>query len=208
MRISASVLCSERQNHIWPKLADWCAQRGYWLTDKKSELGNGHLLLLISCTEIVEREVRAKFDKTLVIHESALPAGRGWSPFAWQILEGKNEIVVSLLEAEDKVDSGAIWHQETLRFEGHELSPEINEVRDAARIRLAEWAIEHLGDAEPRAQVGEATYYARRTPPDSRLEPHRTIAEQFDLLRICEPRFPAFFDYRGHRYEVSLRKAA
>ena len=42
---------------------------------------------------------------------------------------------------------------------------------------------------------------------DSRLDPSRSIAEQFDLLRVADPqRFPAFFDLRGHRYLVRLKK--
>ena len=43
---------------------------------------------------------------------------------------------------------------------------------------------------------------------DSRLDPHRPIADQFDLLRVADPdRFPAFFDLRGHRYLVRIEKA-
>jgi len=52
------------------------------------------------------------------------------------------------------------------------------------------------------------SYYRRRTPDDSRLDPSRSIAEQFDLLRVADPqRFPAFFDLRGHRYVVRIEKA-
>lgn len=206
MRVT--VLCSDWASHIWPKLERWCDEMGYSLVSSKEDAAGGELLLLISCTEIVERGIRDRYQKTLVIHESDLPLGRGWSPFAWQILEGRNEITVSLIEAAEKVDSGAIWKQEKLTFRGVELSPELNEVRDRARIRLAQWAIDNFGAVTAREQVGFPTYYPRRTPADSRIDPHRSIAEQFDLLRICEPRFPAFFHLRGARYEIELRKAA
>jgi methionyl-tRNA formyltransferase len=61
---------------------------------------------------------------------------------------------------------------------------------------------------EPRAQAADgATYYRKRTPEDSRIDPQRPIAEQFDLLRICDPgRYPAFFDLHGHRYRIRLDK--
>jgi methionyl-tRNA formyltransferase len=46
-----------------------------------------------------------------------------------------------------------------------------------------------------------------RTPKDSCIDPHRTIAEQFDLIRVCDPiRFPAFFEYRGQKYALKLEK--
>ena len=60
-------------------------------------------------------------------HASDLPKGRGWSPHIWQVLEGKQEIRVSLLEAEDAVDSGAIWHQNKLVIPQSALWDEVNE---------------------------------------------------------------------------------
>lgn len=52
-----------------------------------------------------------------------------------------------------------------------------------------------------------STYFRRRTPHDSRVDPHKTIAEQFDLIRVCDPvRFPAFFEFRGNRYKLKLER--
>jgi methionyl-tRNA formyltransferase len=71
-------------------------------------------------------------------------------------------------------------------------------------------ALEVAGSATPKPQDDRApTYYRRRTPEDSRLDPQRSIAEQFDLLRVVDPdRFPAFFDLCGHRYVVRIEKQA
>jgi methionyl-tRNA formyltransferase len=52
------------------------------------------------------------------------------------------------------------------------------------------------------------TYYRKRIPEDSRIDPCGSIAGQFDLLRVADPeRYPAFFDFRGHRYEIRLIKS-
>ncbi|MEI4233356.1 hypothetical protein V8324_10645, partial [Roseovarius sp. D22-M7] len=52
-----------------------------------------------------------------------------------------------------------------------------------------------------------ATYYPRRTPGDSELDPGLSIAEQFDKIRVSDPeRYPALFRMHGHVYSVSLRK--
>jgi methionyl-tRNA formyltransferase len=96
---------------------------------------------LISCNEIVPASVRGRYRKTLVIHASDLPRGRGWSPYVWQVLEGKNRIPVTLLEAEDAVDSGAIWAQRDLSLEGHELFDEI-------AARLFELELELMEDGQ------------------------------------------------------------
>lgn len=166
------------------------------------------MLFLISCHEVIPATLRNRYGAVLVVHASELPKGRGWSPLVWQILEGKNSIVVTLLEAADPVDSGKIWHQVRLHFEGHELCDEIHAALFQAELELMDHAVEHLGDIKPRPQVGTPTYYRRRTPEDSRLDVERSIAEQFDLLRVADSeRYPAFFDYRGHRYYVFLKKA-
>jgi methionyl-tRNA formyltransferase len=56
--------------------------------------------------------------------------------------------------------------------------------------------------------VGEPSYYPRRTPVESQVQPDQTIAELFDLLRVADPRrFPVFFDHRGSRYVLKLERA-
>jgi len=134
--------------------------------------------------------------------------GRGWSPHVWQILEGKNQIKVTLLEAEDVVDSGKIWAQRDMVLEGHELFDEINCKLFMTELELMEFAVTNFEMVTPRVQDGRpASHYPKRNPEDSRLDTDKTLAEQFDLLRVSDnERFPAFFDFRGHRYYVQLRK--
>ena len=71
------------------------------LVRSKHELIGGDILFLISCSELIDKQDREKFKKTLVIHASDLPKGRGWSPHIWEIIHGADEITLSLLEAVD-----------------------------------------------------------------------------------------------------------
>ena len=72
-----------------------------------------------------------------------------------------------------------------------------------------DFALSHWPNVEAQPQEKrDATFYARRTPKDSELNPAKTIAEQFDLLRVADSqRYPAFFYYRGHRYLIKLEKS-
>lgn len=159
-------------------------------------------LFLTSCTEILSKEVVGKPGLVCVLHESDLPKGRGWSPLAWQVLEGKNRITVSAILCAESVDSGDILEQDIIVLEGNELSLEINEKAFWVKASLIHRVI---AGNEGIPQIGEPTYYKRRTPADSEIDPHKTIAEQFDLLRICEPRFPAYFKHRGRRFELTIK---
>lgn len=207
-----TILCSDVHHPVFPWLLGWAernrAAHEVDLVRGKDALPGGDILFLISCHELIGPEVRAMYRATLVIHASDLPLGRGWSPHIWQVLEKKQEIKVTLLEAADAVDSGAIWTQTAFSLEGHETFAEINARLFEAELSLMDYAVLHLETVQPRAQDDrEPTRYRKRTPEDSRIDPQRSIADQFDLLRVADPeRFPAFFELLGHRYFIHITK--
>ena len=206
------VLCSDRSHPVWRRLEEWASLAGddhdVTVLSSSAELRGGDILFLVSCHEVIDPSLRVGYSATLVLHASDLPYGRGWSPHVWQILEGKREITVSLLEAQDPPDTGAIWGRMVIPLAGHELHDEVNRLLFDAECDLMSTAIARHNAIVPVAQAESgATFYRRRTPDDSRLDPDRSIADQFDLLRICDPdRYPAFFDLRGHRYAIRLSK--
>lgn len=210
--VKISILCSDKKHPITPWLKRWALSHGDMhevsLNRKKDELTGGDILFLISCHEVISSQVRERYAATLVIHASDLPVGRGWSPHIWQIIEGKNRIPVTLLEAEDAVDSGAIWAQLHIQLDGHETFDEINAKLFDAEIELMDMAVTGFKTIKPRTQDDrEPTFYQKRTPEDSRIDPHRSIADQFELLRVADSeRFPAFLEFRGHRYLISIVK--
>ncbi|CAG1003616.1 Bifunctional polymyxin resistance protein ArnA [Methylophilaceae bacterium] len=174
----------------------------------KAELQGGDILFLVSCSQIIKDAERKSYKAVLVLHASDLPKGRGWSPHIWSILSGANQIVVSLLEASEPVDSGHVWLKTSFTLEGHELLPEINAKLFTAELSLMTQAVEQFETIKPTQQVGDpGPYMPRRSAADSQLDPNKTIAEQFDLLRIVDPeRYPAFFSYRGKRYLIKIEK--
>lgn len=208
-----SVLCTDPNHPVINRLQAWTSDvssKGHsaTLVFDKAELRGGDILFLVSCSQIIRDAEREKYKATLVLHASDLPKGRGWSPYIWSILDGASQITVSLLEASEPIDSGAVWFKTNFTLEGHELLPEINEKLFAAELLLMTQAVEQFETIKPIQQVGDpGPYMALRSPADSRLDPNKTIAEQFDLLRVVDSqRYPAFFDYRGKRYLIRIEK--
>ena len=209
--MKVSILVSEINHPVLAYIRRWASQvteHQIEVVHSKMDLSGGELLFLVSCHELIGPKTRKKYQHTLVLHASDLPEGRGWSPLVWQILEGRREIICTLLEAAEPVDSGDIWAQLPIQFEGHELFDEINDKLFRVELDLIRFAIESFGRMVPRPQgAGPASYYARRTPSDSALDPNRSLAEQFDLLRIADPdRYPAYFDLHGQRYSLRIGK--
>jgi methionyl-tRNA formyltransferase len=208
-----SILTSSEEHPIFKCLKCWLKQQNkighhVHLTTDITSLDAGDFLFLVSCSTFVPLDVRRKFSFVLTVHASDLPDGRGWSPHVWQILNGANEITVSLIEAEDEIDTGAIWLQDILNFEGHELWDEINEALFNSTTKLMSDALKNHKDIVPKPQSSTGvTYFERRDPDDSRINPSETILSQFNMLRVCDPeRFPAFFEHLGQRYNIVIKK--
>lgn len=167
------------------------------------------IVFFLGYGRIVPGEFLSRHRHNLVIHESALPRGKGWSPLSWQILEGKNEIPITLFEAVEKVDSGKIYLQDTMKFEGHELIGELREIQGNKTIELAVKFVDQYQDVvkNAREQEGEESFFSRRRPEDSRLDPDQPIRDQFNLLRVVDnDRYPAFFTYKGHKYVLRISR--
>jgi methionyl-tRNA formyltransferase len=208
-----SILCSDPRHPVNRYLENWISlnegTHRVQLARKKSDLVGGDILFLISCSELLRAADRARYKATLVLHASDLPKGRGWSPHIWAILNGDTELTLSLLDAEDKVDSGAIWMQMKIDVPSHALWNEINDLLFNAELELMDAAVRGMGGIVPRPQDStvESTYHPKRGPADSMVDPARSLEEQFDLIRTCDPeRFPAYFDLHGHRYKIVLEK--
>ncbi|WP_120797542.1 formyltransferase family protein [Thiocapsa rosea] len=211
MRIS--LLCSDAAHPVNAHLERWmrenAARHEIELARCKANLQGGDILFLISCSEIIRASDRGAYRACLVLHASDLPRGRGWSPHIWEITQGADIITLTLLEAADRVDSGRIWHKVRIPIPKDALWDEINEALFNAEIGLISYAVDNFAHVDPQPQdtTIESTYYRRRTPNDSRIDPMISVAEQFDCIRVCDPnRFPAFFDLNGHRYKLILEK--
>ena len=170
----------------------------------------GDICFLISCTEILPAEFMDRYTHVLVIHASDLPKGRGWSPHIWAIIQGQEELTVTLLEASKKVDCGDIWHKSTHQIPKYFLYSDIIEVVNRAHVDLIDYAIEHNAIVDPLPQdVSIApTYLPKRTPIDSEISAYESIASQFDLLRVSDNnRFPSFFYIHGKKFKITIERS-
>ncbi len=207
-----TILCSDKLHPVNAHLQLWMAKHNFHQIDlirSKSELSHGDLLFLISCGEILSEADRQSYSKSLVIHASDLPRGRGWHPHIWQIIGGATTLTISLLEAANKLDSGDIWKKIKIDVSKDALWDEINQVVFDAEIILMDFAVENFNEIQPQAQppVIETNYYPKRSPIDSKIDVNKSIEDQFDLIRVCDPdRFPAYFELHGQKYTIRLEK--
>jgi len=207
-----TIFFSNKEHPIFSHLVKWkeenSASHDIELINNIDEVKNGDILFLIACGEIVKKNVRTHFSKTLCVHESNLPEGRGWSPAVYSILNNEREIWMTLFEVEDTIDSGDIWRKKSFEVKEHELADEINKKISIKTLELVNFAIKNYSDIKPIPQEHKnVTYLKKRSTDDSELDVNKTIAEQFNLMRICDVnRYPCFFYFKGYKYKVTLQK--
>lgn len=208
-----SILISNPDHPMVKKIKKWkMEQRGRYKIEvihKSEHAFGGKLLFLISCNEKIDQTIRAKYLHALVLHASDLPLGRGWSPHIWQIIEGYEDITISLLSAEDLIDSGDIWHKTIVKIPKNAIWDEINSIIFDAEIELINYAIHNYSTINPVKQSPNIrpTYYKIRSINNSELDPNKTIDEQFDLIRTCDPfRYPAHITIRGRKFKVIFER--
>lgn len=196
--------------YIIELLLDWAVD-GHevrWAHDA-STLPAGDVCFYLSYGKIVNADLLSKNKNNLVVHESDLPKGRGWSPLTWQVLEGANSIPVTLFEAAEAVDSGPIYLQEKIDLYGNELVEDLRYFQAISTIHLCKAFMANYPYVLKKAcaQNGDATYYRRRYPVDSQLDPDQTIRKQFNRLRVSDNlRYPAWFEIDGNRYRLKIDK--
>lgn len=210
--LNVDIYTSSTLHPVFKVLGDWTKSRPQSrLLNDINELKGGDFLFLVSCNEIISKEIISKYKHALVLHASDLPKGRGWSPYVWEIINGASEITISMIEAAERIDRGKIWKKIKIEIGELDLIDEINEKLFEGELKLIEFALENFQEIEPESQsdelASENEVYRKRTPMDSEIDPEKSIIEQFNLLRICDPeRYPAFFNYKGKKFKVKLEK--
>ena len=192
------------------RLVAWCEQNGFHATLVRDQemLKPSDICFLLGCVKIVTQKNLQKSKRNLVVHESDLPRGKGFAPVAWQILEGKQKIPVCLIDASEKVDGGNIWLKKFILLEGHELHDEWRSMQGELTVSLCQEFLETYESLKPQQQVGEESSYPRRRPSDSELNVEKSIAEQFELMRIVDnDHYPAFFYFRGKKFKLEISEA-
>lgn len=208
-----NVLCNDKNSWFWSyeeQFTQKLINNGHKVSIYSSEkdLLNGDLAIFISCTKIISKDGLLKNSSNIVCHPSDLPKGKGFSPIAWEILEGLNEITFTLFEANEGIDDGDFYFKEKVFLKGDELNDDLRKIQANTTFNLIYKYVSQFPKNKSYPQNGNETFYTRRTAQDSELDLNKTINEQFNLLRIVDnDLYPAFFIKNGKKYKIKIEKS-
>ena len=194
------------------KKNDWLKDylHGLKLTNKKNnfkifydykKIKNFDLVFILGYTTILPLSLKKINKLVLIVHESNLPNGKGFSPLQWQILKGKNLIIFSLIDLNKDIDSGDIYDQIKLKLNGNELFNEIRAKQAQTTFKLINLFLKKYPLIKKTKQKGRSTYFRKRTIKDGKLNINKSINAQFNLLRIGNnDKWPSYFIKNGIKY--------
>jgi methionyl-tRNA formyltransferase len=167
---------------------------------------NYDYVFVLGYTKILPKIFIERNKLAMVVHESNLPIGKGFSPLQWQILKKKNTIKINLIKLESKVDSGDIILTDNLKLNGSELYDEIRKKQADVTFKLIDKFLSQKINCYKK-QKGKETFFRKRSPVDSKIDIKQSLKKNFNLMRICNnEKWPAFFYYKNQKYILKIFK--
>jgi methionyl-tRNA formyltransferase len=136
------------------------------------------------------------------LHFSLLPRWRGAAPVERAILAGDAETGVCVMAVDETLDTGAVYARRATPIGPEETAGELRARLVALGAELLVETLPGVGDARPVPQDGEATYAAKLTVDEFRLDPQRPAAELARAVRAGNPRPGAWIEVDGSRLKV------
>jgi len=165
------------------------------------------IVFVIGYTKILKKNFLKNNKLTLIIHESNLPKGKGFSPVQWQLIKGKTKLTICLVEASHgvRVDSGRIYLKSNFKIPETSLLPEIRKYQFLATINIIKKFLKIYPNIYPKKQRGQSTYFKKRTLLDNEININKSIKKNFNLMRIADnDRYPSYFWFKNKKFIIKI----
>lgn len=165
------------------------------------------LIFMVSWRYLIPMDLldRARLG-AIVIHDSLLPAYRGFSPTVWAMINGEPECGATMFHAAAEVDAGDIIDQERVPIAPDDVIATVVERITSAYLTMLARNIEPLkaGRAKRvRQDPALATFTCKRTPSDNLIHWHHSLTRVNNLIRAVGHPYPgAFTFYKGAKLTV------
>lgn len=133
------------------------------------------------------------------VHGSSefLPKGRGRSPINWSLIEGKTRFILHYFLMKPGVDDGDIIFYEMFDINAWDTCKTIYYKVSilTARFYLEKLASLINGDLGIHPQLGEPSYYLKRSESDGLIDWNQDINSIYNLIRGITRPYPGAFSY-------------
>ena len=166
--------------------------------------------VLVSYGKIIPQTIIDLFQPGIInVHPSLLPKYRGPSPIESAIANRDKITGVTIMQLEQAMDAGPIYHQETYPLDFTETQPELYQTLGQLGAQLLTQKLPDIinGILQPTPQDNSrATYCSLLSKDDSRLDPQQLTADQIEAKIRAHLTYPRSRLKIG-QYDLIITKA-
>lgn len=182
------------------------------INDYRKLKKNFNVTIIINYYNIIPEKCLLYSKHNLVVHESNLPKGRGWSPLYRQIINGKSKIVTTLFECSKKMDEGCYYYKKFFLYKKNLLYTELKDLQLLNALFLIKKFLNYYkkNKTSPKKNVqkGKPSYFRKLSKLDSRININQSLKSQIDRLRTIDNEiFPAFFYYKKRKFFIKIESS-
>ena len=140
------------------------------------------------------------------IHNSLLPAHRGFAPVVWTMIAGEKKAGFSVFSFDKGMDTGDIWFQQEVPISDDDY---ISDVLERLEEKTEDFFREHYtemleGKLRPHEQSAEGTSYgAMRTPEDGIIDWSRDSETVRNFIRAQSHPYPGAYTFlKGEKITI------
>ena len=180
----------------------------FFFLSNQNKLKNFDIVFLFGLTRILKKKVILKNEIVLLIHESALPKGRGMNPIQNQIIKNSKKIPSKLILAStEKVDSGDIILESSFKISKDDLIDDIRRKQFDISIEMMKNFLKKYPKFKKKKQKGRASYFKKLNSLSNKLNINKSLKENFNIIRISNKKYPAFFIYNNKKFLLYVKKS-
>lgn len=168
------------------------------------------LLIVRGWQRLIPKEVLASLSIGAIgFHGSSefLPKGRGRSPINWALIEDKDIFILQMFFYDENVDAGSIIGWEILDINPFDTVKTLYYKTVIASIRLILKFLPLIleGKTPCYPQLGEPSYYPKRTPEDGRIDWNKSTIDIYNLIRGVTKPYPGAFSFLAEHKVILWR---
>jgi methionyl-tRNA formyltransferase len=200
-----------------PQIVDFCREYGVRCQPRKSlkaeqedeirALEPDLIVVMGWRTLVSDRVLTAARHGAVGLHESLLPAYRGFAPVNWAVINGEAQTGVSVFHmTATGIDDGDVVAQAVISIGEHDTAGDVYRATSKASLDLLDAHFDALlaGTATRMPQdEGRATYTCSRTPEDGAIDWAKPTRDIHNLVRgLAHPYPGAFSHLAGVRFRI------
>lgn len=140
------------------------------------------------------------------VHNSLLPAHRGFSPVVWTMIAGEDKAGFSVFSFDKGMDTGKIWYQEEVDITEKDYISDVLDKLDTAVVSFFQNNFRKMisGEITPYEQKEQGiSYGAKRTPEDGHINWTQSADDIYNFIRAQSKPYPgAFSIYKDKKITI------